>query len=83
MILNIVFFLMGYAVATLWEHYLHKQILHAPTKRANRWKESSFSFYRFLYKGYYSHHVVHHKLTFQQHYHLQFNSQKEQEKLDK
>ena len=74
--------LSGYFLATLWEHYLHKQVLHASAKRTKRWKESSFSFYRLLYKGYYSHHVVHHKLTFQQHYHLQFNSQKEQEKLD-
>jgi len=36
-----------------------------------------------MYNGYYSHHVVYHKLTFQTAYTIQFDSKEEQEKLDR
>lgn len=65
-----VLLIISYLIATLWEHYLHKEILHVKPKKAKKWQES----YKLLYKGVYSHHVVHHK---------QFDSQEQREKLDK
>jgi len=76
--MDILIFITSYFTATLWEHYLHKEILHARPKKAKKWSK----YYRLLYKGVYSHHVVHHKKTFQTNYHRQFDSQKQQQELD-
>ena len=78
------FFSLGYLVATLWEYYQHKHILHANNTTVKKWQNSSFWVYQVLYRGgYYAHHVVHHKLTFQTEYTIQFDSKEEQGKLDR
>jgi len=72
----------AYLIATLWEHYFHRDILHASTERLKKWKNSNFWFYRRLYHGYYSHHVVHHKHTFKSQYTQQFDSPEQKARLD-
>jgi len=71
-----------YLVATLWEQYFHRDILHASSKVLKRWKSSEFVIYKMLYRGYYGHHVVHHKKTFTKAYTEQFDSKEEKERLD-
>jgi len=82
--MEVLVFFLGYLVATLWEHYQHKHILHANNTTVKKWQNSSFWVHQVLYRGgYYAHHVVHHKLTFQTEYTIQFDSKEEQEKLDR
>ena len=72
-----------YLVATLWEQYFHRDILHASSKIVNRWKRSEFVIYNMLYRGYYAHHIVHHKKTFIKSYTEQFSSKEEKDILDR
>jgi hypothetical protein len=82
-VIDILIFFIAYLVATLWEHYQHKHILHADSAKVKRWKNSSFWVHQVLYRGgYYAHHVVHHQKTFQKEYTCQFDSVEQREKLD-
>jgi hypothetical protein len=82
-VIDILIFFIAYLVATLWEHYQHKHILHADGAKVKRWKNSSFWVHQVLYRGgYYAHHVVHHQKTFQKEYTRQFDSVEQREKLD-
>lgn len=80
--MTITFILTTYLIATLWEHYLHKEILHAKRQKVKYWRNSGGKIGMLLYKGWYSHHVVHHKKTFQTEYHTQFDSKQQQTNLD-
>jgi len=82
-LLDILIFITSYTIATLWEHYQHKEILHADSAKVKKWKNSSFWVHQVLYHGgYYAHHIVHHQKTFKTGYTCQFSSPEEQKKLD-
>lgn len=80
--MTLIIILITYLIATLWEYYLHKEILHANNKKVKKWKHSQNVISRLLYKGYFSHHTVHHQKTFQKEYHIQFDSDEQQIKLN-
>jgi len=72
----------GYLVATLTESSLHRLIKHARTGGRAVWKRYPRLFHPFL-RAFYSHHVVHHVLTFRQDFITQFRNKAEKEELDK
>jgi len=75
--------IIAYLVATLWEHYFHRDILHASAKVVRKWQNSNFWLDKMWYHGYYTHHIIHHKKTFQKEYTKQFENKEQKEKLDK
>ena len=72
---------LGYLVATLTESSLHRLIKHARSRGRAVWKRYPRVFQPFI-RAYYSHHVVHHALTFRQDFVTQFRDRAEQEQLD-
>lgn len=78
----VIIIIVAYLIATLWEHYFHSDVLHAHTDVVKRWRGSDFWLYKMLYHGYYAHHVVHHRLTFQKEYTKQFDTKEQKKKVD-
>lgn len=73
---------LGYAVATLTESSLHRLIKHARSGGRAVWNRYPRLFQPFR-RAYYSHHVVHHALTFRQDFVTQFRDEAEREELDR
>ena len=72
----------GYAVASFTESTLHRLIKHARSGGRAVWNRHPRVFLPFV-RAFYSHHVVHHALTFRQDYVTQFRDEAEKQELDR
>jgi hypothetical protein len=75
-------FALGYLIASYIESFLHEHVSDAPATRVAQWSRYPRLF-RSLIKTRFSHHVVHHHLTFRADYVTQFSSEEERLRLYK
>lgn len=81
--MNIIIVLsIAYICASCWETILHGWILHANSDHRRLWRRLPKIWHNLLQYGWYSHHIVHHCLTFRQDHITQFSSKEEQNKVD-
>ncbi len=71
----------SYVIATLWESAVHRGVLHADRKRRLNWRRRGGVFH-LLRKAYFSHHIVHHQLTYRTDFFVQFDQEEARERLD-
>ena len=71
----------GYIVASLIESVMHQYVSDAPNKSVKRWERFP-RFFRYLIRTRYSHHVVHHRMTFKQDHVTHFRNEPERQALD-
>jgi hypothetical protein len=73
---------LGYVIASLTESSLHRAIKHGRRRARTLWRRYPRVFQPFL-RAYYSHHIVHHALTFRQDFVTQFRDPADKERLDR
>jgi hypothetical protein len=73
---------LGYVIASLTESGLHRLIKHADSEARRSWRKHPRLFQPFI-RAYYSHHIVHHALTFRKDFVTQFRSTDEKATLDR
>lgn len=73
--------LLGYAVTTVLESYLHRVIYHAGPRIRRLWARYP-RISRPFRRAYFSHGIVHHRWTFRKDFVTQFSSRQEKERLD-
>lgn len=83
---NIVHFIFGVCIGYLFvsvaESWLHRHLLHANAK-LRKLSKNIYPLGAIISQAYYSHHIVHHGLTFKDNHVTQFRSEADLEKVDR
>ncbi len=73
--------ILGYLIATLLENALHRYIKHCGPYGRSIWKRYPLLSFLFM-RAYYSHSIVHHRLTYTHDFVTQFNSKEHKQSVD-
>jgi hypothetical protein len=73
-------FCLGYILASFIESYLHEYVSDAPQSRVQRWQRYPRLLAPLL-NTWFSHHIVHHFMTFRRDFVTQFESEEERKRL--
>ena len=72
----------GYLLVSLAESFLHNHVAHASAAVRRMWKKTKW-FYKWFDRPFYSHHVVHHFLTYRVDYVTQFKDKADHAQIDR
>ncbi len=72
---------LGYALASLTEHFFHRHVGHASDRTRRAWRRFPRLCGPFR-RAYYSHHVVHHARTYRRGFSVQFRSADDKARVD-